>query len=238
MNLIDKATKGLEAASSRFWFDPLCIEQGTSEWLIMRLGVLSASNADKILAGTQTAGRRTYMASLIKQVVTCLTDEELPFRQLEHGKMQEPVGRDALSLSMGVDIQEVPFIYKDATMRAGASPDGVFDNVGVELKCPFDSTVFIKFACFDDVKKEYEKQCQFQNWVMGSEKVIFANYDERMQLINKLHYIEFERDEKMMKKFDDAVPQFIHDMDKALDKFGVNFGDHWEFLKSKEESKL
>ena len=224
--MYDKAMKKLnsKAVKSRFAFNPAEVDQGSTEWLIMKLGVLSASNADKVMAGTKTQGRQTYMASLIKEVAACEPSELAPFKQLEHGKLWEPVARDALAFSLMEDIKEVPFVYSD-DMRSGCSPDGLFgSNSGAEIKCPYDSTHFIKLACFSEAKKAYEKQCQFSMWVTGAEQWVFANYDDRMTLMPKLHHVVFERDDKVMKTLDDCVPQFISDMDKALADIGINFG--------------
>lgn len=233
--IYDRAIEQLksEAVSSRFAFNPCDVEQGTSEWLIMKLGVLSASNADKIMAGVKTQSRQTYMASLIKEVATCHVSDELPFKQLEHGKLHEPSAREALSLAKMENIKEVPFFYSD-DMRCGCSPDGLYgENNGAEIKCPYDSTHFIKLACFDEAKKAYEKQCQFSMWVSGAELWTFANYDPRMTLTKQLCHIDFERDEKVMKTLDDCVPQFIRDMDKALESIGIEFGQHWDLIKER-----
>lgn len=229
--IYDRAMESLKSASEVLGFDATEVEQNSPEWLYMRLGVLTASNADKIIAGTKTASRRSYIASLIKEVMTCEIAEQLPFKQLEHGNLYEPIARESLSLALMEDVKEIPFIYKDDSMRVGMSPDGVAGSKTVELKCPYDSAVFIKFMCFDDIKKEYHKQQQFQMWVAGAEGGYFGNYDPRMKLCKELHFAEVERDEAMMKTFDDAVPQFICDMDSVLESLGVKFGDHWKYIR-------
>lgn len=232
MNLYDKHIKILKGLESFFGFNPADIEQGSSEWLIMRLGCLSASNADKIVAGVTTAGRQTYMASLINQVCTCEVGDELPFKQLEHGKQYEPVARDALSVAMGfVEIKELPFMYKDDSMRAGISPDGLSDSTVYEIKAPYNGENYFKFRCFADNKKSWRWQSQFQIWSAGAERHIFAQYEPRSVLCEPLHWIETEINEQDQKTLDDAVPQFIADMDKALLSMGVTFGQHWQHLK-------
>ena len=229
--IYDKAMESLKKASDVLGFDATAVEQNSIEWLYMRLGVLTASNADKIVAGTKTAGRRSYMATLIKEVVTCEVAEQLPFKQTEHGNIYEPIARDSLALAVMDNVKELPFIYKDQSMRVGMSPDGVIDNKVVELKCPYDSSVFVKFMCFDEIKKEYHKQQQFQIWVAGADGGYFGNYDPRMKLCKGLHFVEVDKDDDMIKRFDDAVPQFISDMDKALESVGVQFGDHWKYIR-------
>lgn len=232
MSLYDKHIKILQGLDPVFGFNPAEVEQGSADWLVMRLGVLSASNADKIVAGVTTQGRASYMASLINQICTCKVDEELPFKQLEHGKQYEPVARDALSVAMGfVEIKELPFMYKDSSMRVGVSPDGLSENTICEIKSPYNGENFFKFRCFDDNKKSWRWQSQFQIWSAGAESHIFAQYEPRAILCEPLHWIETEVNEQDQKTLSDAVPQFIADMDKALASIGVTFGQHWSYLK-------
>lgn len=229
--IYERVIEQLNSIRGVFHFDPTKVEQGSEEWHYMRMGVLSASRADAILAVVKTAKRRTYMADLINAVASCAVVTGGKFKQMEWGHEHEDNARDSLAVEIGEDILELPFIYKDSSMRVGCSPDGVFGNRMAEIKCPFDGSNFIKLSCFDDVKKEYSKQMQMQMWVSGADSNIFCNYDPRMQLSKKIHWIEYERDESLMKTFDDAVPQFISDMDDALQKLCIEFGDHWKFIK-------
>lgn len=238
MSIYQDSMDRLSTLISVFGFDPMKIEQGSIEWHIMKLGVLSASNADKIVAKRDSMGRKTYMANLISQICTCKLPDELPFKQLEHGKMYEPEAREALSVAMGfIDIQELPFIYADDNLRYGNSPDGVHENTVFEIKAPYNGENFFKFACFDDNKKTWRWQSQFQIFSASAERHIFAQYEPRSVLANSLHYIETDINESDQKTLADAIPQFISDMDKALNSIGVTFGQHWEYLKNKQEAK-
>ena len=62
----------------------------------------------------------------------------------------------------------------------------------------------------------------------------FGSYDPRMK-VNPLKFVTIGRDEKMMASFNDAVPQFIYEMDQVLTNVGIRFGDHWTALKSERE---
>jgi len=177
MSLYDKHIKILSGLTDVFGFNPAEVEQGSNEWHAVRAGVLTASNADKILMKKGTQGRQTYMSSLIAQICTCKAPEEMPFKALEHGKLYESVARDALSVSLGfVDIKEIAFMFKDESLRVGVSPDGLFDNTIIELKCPLNAENYFNFAAFDTSKSAWEKQCQFQMWATGAERHIFAQY--------------------------------------------------------------
>lgn len=231
MSIYDLHMQRLAKLTGVFGFNPAEIQQGSPEWLMLKLGVLSASNADKIVAKRDSVGRATYMASLISQICSCVIPDEMNFKAMEHGKLYEPAARDALGAALGfVEVKELPFMFMDESMRVGVSPDGVFDNTIVEIKCPFNGENFIKFAAFDDNKKEWRWQAQFQLFAGKADRHIFCQYDPRMVLCNNLHYIETDLVDADQKTLSDAVPQFILDLDNALDKFGVKFGDHWRHM--------
>lgn len=233
MSLYNKHIQRLASLQPVFGFNPAEVEQGTKDWLSMKIGVLSASKADCIVAGTSTGKRSTYMASLINQICSCSAPDEDSFRQLEHGKKYEDAARDALAVALGfVDIKQLPFMFYDEKMRVGVSPDGVFGNTIVELKCPHNGENFIKFECFAENKKEWKWQSQFQIFAGKAEKHIFAQYDPRMILCKNLSYSATEISDADQKTLADAIPQFISDMDKALDSLGVKWGDHFEYLRS------
>lgn len=179
--------------------------------------------------------RQTYMAELVAQVATGLIPEEMSFKQCEWGKDWEDVARAHLELALNVDVDVPAFIYKDDEMRFGISPDGLIKGlykgkkVGVELKCPFTTRVYIEFLTCEKIKQMYIEQCQFSIWVTGYDAWVFANYDPRMKVKSKrLHHVLVERDQKYMDKYDNASIQFIKDMDKMLLKSGVEFKSQWD----------
>ncbi len=232
MSLYNRAIAQLKSLEPVFGFDPTVIQQKSADWHVLKLGVLSASNADKIVAKRDSEGRQSYMASLISQICSCTLPDELPFKQLEHGNLYEPAARDALSAALGfVEINELPFMYMDDSMRVGVSPDGVFGNSIVEIKAPFNGENYIKFAAFGGNKKSWKWQAQFQLFATQADEHIFCQYDPRMVLCNNLHYSVTEKSEADQATLRDAVPQFIEDMDAALNSLGVTFGDHWKYLK-------
>ena len=233
MSLYNTHIERLTKLQSVFGFDASQVQQGSADWKIMRYGVLTASKADKIVAGKETDGRATYMSELISQIISCESGDESSFKQTDWGKLYEPAARDALSAKLGfVDIKEIALMYHDDKMRVGISPDGVFDNTVCEIKAPYDGTFHVKHMAFKSVKSEWQWQRQMQIFATGCERHIFCTYDPRVVLSNNLHVTETFADEKKQATLRDAIPSFIHDLDKALESIGVTFGDHWKHIKS------
>lgn len=172
--------------------------------------------------------RQSYMAELVGQIATNFLPEEFSFKQTEWGKEYEHEARSYFEFETGLKVNEVAFIYRDKEKRFGVSPDGLIDGkkIGLELKCPFTTKVFVELACCEKIKQEYIEQCQYSMWVTGYDAWYFANYDPRIKG-KKLHHVLIERDQKYMDKYDRAEEEFIRDMDKMLNKMNVKFGDQW-----------
>lgn len=172
--------------------------------------------------------RQGYMAELVAQIATGLIPEQMSFKQCEWGHEHEDQARAFFELEHGVDVDVPAFIYRDKNKRFGISPDGLIKGkkIGLELKCPFTSKVFVEFATCDKIKKEYIEQCQYSMWVTGYNAWYFANYDPRMKN-KKLHWVLIKRDQKFMDKYDEAEKAFISDMDKMLNKLDLDFGEQW-----------
>lgn len=172
--------------------------------------------------------RQGYMAELVAQIATGLIPEQMSFKQCEWGHEHEDQARAFFELEHGVDVDVPAFIYRDKEKRFGISPDGLIvgKKIGLELKCPFTSKVFVEFATCDKIKKEYIEQCQYSMWVTGYEAWYFANYDPRITT-KKLHWVLIERDQAFMDKYDEAEKNFIRDMDSMLGKLDLTFGQQW-----------
>lgn len=221
----------LSSFQSKYGIDLRNAPQGSAEWLVGKLGVPSASNASKLLAKPGSDTRSTYMAELVAQVATGVV-EELNAKALDWGKQHEDAARSSYEFATGEIVEEVPFVFKDDTFRVGCSPDGILSvPKGLELKCPYNSVHYVKFVVEEKIKPEWQAQNQFTMWVTGAEEWDFGQFDPRMK-VKSLHYVTIERDEKVQKTLDDAVPQFLHEMDQMLAKLGIKFGDQWLRVKA------
>lgn len=205
-------------------------EQGSQEWLKLRLGVITASRAHDILPskrdGKFKASRQSYMNELVAEVCTG-RGEELNAKALSWGKENEVAARAAYQFESSERIEDGGFIY-GLDRRVGCSPDGIVTgkNKGLELKCPFSPETHINFLTEDKIKDEYITQCQWSMWVAGFDVWAFASFDPRM----KKHMIKIqviERDPKMMALFEEIVPGFIEDMNKILARLEIEYGNQW-----------
>lgn len=202
------------------------VEQGSNEWREMRVGMITASNFYYLMPHKKTGkpkdSRITYMNKLIAEVCTGLP-EEINAKALEWGRVNETASRAAYEFESGETITSGGIVLHPSR-RASASPDGLVKGKkkGLELKNPFSSETHIEFLLDDSIKDEYLAQCQGSLWICQYDQWAFASFDSRM----KSHMLKIEiqeRDEKLMKYFDEEIPAFIHDMDQALAKLGMSF---------------
>lgn len=227
MKTLESINKSLEEFGNKFGLPVLGAQQGSAAWFQMKLGVISASNASKVVAKKDSETRLTYMADLAAQVCTGIM-EEINSKHMEWGNAHEDAARSNYEFTTGYETTQVPFVFKDESFRVGCSPDSLImsELKGNEIKCPFNTANFIKFLTEDKLKSEYVWQNQFQMWVTDAKTWDAVQYDPRMKT-KPMHIVTIERDEKAMATFADAVPQFIADLDKMLDRAGMTFGDHW-----------
>lgn len=222
-----------EIILERTGIDVRNVEQGGEDWMLLRLGVITASEVSNVIAkprsGTAwTDMKKAYFHTLLAEVCTGVSPE-VNAKALAWGKQHEMDARTLFEFTSGVQVTEAPIIYKDESLRTACSPDGLCSNdFGLELKCPFTSRDFVKFRLggFDAIKSAYMAQVQYSMWVTGKDAWFFANYDPRMKR-EGIHHVVVERDEKFMAEFDTHVPDFIEKMDLALAEIGFTFGDQW-----------
>lgn len=238
MKPVKEFLQDLSRLEKVFGFNPTEILQRSDEWKLIKLGVISASMIDKLLMKKTTKGYQGYISELVAQIATGMIGEEINAKPLQWGKDHEAEARSAYEFETGHKVEELPFIFKDENLRAGASLDGLIEseNKVVEIKCPYSTKTHIDFIAFGLVKEEYENQMQFQMWVSGASSADFVSYDPRMKKW-MLHITTFKRDEEMMKKFDVIIPEAIKEIDEALKKLGLPFGSQWTGKQMKQAAQ-
>lgn len=227
MKSLDQITAIHAKFSEKFGFDAGFAQQGSAEWFRSKLGVISASNASKVVAKKDSETRATYMAELIAQVCTGQA-EEINSKYLDWGSQHEDAARSCYEFMTGLQVKQLPFVFKDETFRIGCSPDGlVTEQKGAEIKCPYNPTNFVRFVVDDKIKPEYQWQYNFTLWVMDAEEWDFVQYHPLMKK-NPIKILTVTRDAEKIKALDDLIPAFISDMDDQLKKLGFTFGDQWK----------
>ena len=193
------------------------IEQGTPEWLALRLGIATASELDCLLvSGKHPTGfgvaAFTYMDQLIGERIT-EEAAELPFQTKAtiRGHEQEGVALNLYEAREEVKVQKVGIILNRGI---GYSPDGLVGTDGlieIKTKLPkFQVGVILS----GEVPKEHVAQCQGGLWASDREWIDFISYWPGMPLFVKRAY----RDESLIRKIAERVSSFYEIMDERMNK--------------------
>ena len=185
-------------------------EQGSEEWLKARLGIPTATGFENIVTATgkKSSAQIKYMAELIEESILGGGDT---FKSgfMERGNQLEPQARAAYEFLTGNDVIQVGGVYLNENRDVMVSPDGLIPSLkkGLEIKCPKMST-HIRYLLEGGVPAEYVIQVQANLWVTGYETWDFVSYCREYRK-QTLYLFTAERDEKLMKAFDEHIPQFV-----------------------------
>ena len=196
-------------------------EQGSPEWLALRLGKVTASRIKDVLAnGRGNAPSKMAESYMMELVAERLTGESKPFFEndaMRWGTETEGEARAVYSIKNSrFDVEEVAFIELDDDI--GISPDGLVGDDGlIEIKCP-NTTTQLKRALSDNYSKDYKAQIQMQLWVSERAWCDFVSFDPRLS--GKAGYLEQRvyRDNSYISDMQDKTFEFVGKMKELINK--------------------
>lgn len=182
-------------------------QQGSAMWFEARIGIVTASMADKVITpktGKLSAQARPYAFKLLAERLLRRPTQSMDGQiWMERGKELEPAAIKQLEFEADIATKEVGFIVTDDGL-VGASPDRLVIGkpIGVEAKVPAAWTHLAYLLEGHDEK--YTPQVQCQCFVAELEEVIFYSWSDRMPSATIRTY----RDEEYIRKLVDALDQF------------------------------
>lgn len=194
------------------------VEQGTEEWHMLRLGIPTASNFQKLMVGNDTkAGRATYLLKLAGERMTGVPATSFVSEYMEAGKTIEPEIRRQYAFLRDCEPMQVGFVRNG---KAGASPDSLIGEVGMMeakkaephilipmlMKMKADPTYF---------PPEHRAQCQGNLMVAECEwidLIVFAHPKIRPLIVRAY------RDEPYIAQLRDAVDVFDLELRRLVEK--------------------
>ena len=155
-------------------------KQGSLEWLQLRLGKVTASEADQLVTPlwkvkTGEAPRTLLYRKLAEKATGSPCEDAFESYAMAEGKLLEPEAIAYLELMEGVKVDRVGFVETDDG-RAGCSPDGLIgDTGGLELKCPRPQK-HIQYLMDGVLPPEYAAQVQYSIFVCERPRWTFLSY--------------------------------------------------------------
>lgn len=214
-------------------------EQGSEEWLNIRLGLPSASRFKDIMTTSRSktdpfsATSRSYMLELIAEI---LTGEQKSIKgpALDWGTNNEPKACSFYEAVSGNDVEAKGICLTD-DKQLGASPDGfIGDDGGLEIKCPYNSANHIATVVSGDMPKEHMAQVQGNMLVNNRLWWDFVSYDPRIDGKGRIFITRIQRDEEYIAKLQEKLTAFLVEMKRILKE---SFGIEWNGVTVEEESK-
>ena len=203
--------------------DAINLEQGTDEWKIARLGYVSASNLDAVMArgkSGEAITRKKYKVRLAAERLTGEITESYSNSAMEWGVVNEEKAAMAYEVSKDTLLDRTGFWKHPTIPWLGCSPDRLVGSDGlVEIKCP-DSSTHVDYWLAKQIPTEYVKQVQGQIWVMDREWCDFVSYDPRMPEKNRLLVVRAYRDETLIKQMQEEVEKFLNEVEGLIIKLG------------------
>lgn len=190
------------------------VQQGSQEWLALRAGIPTASEFDSILtrSGKKSESRERYMLTLLAERLMGRPIEEHVSMWMRRGSETESRAVSYYEFQRDMATTPVGFVTDDGETR-GASPDRFVGEVGLlEIKCPSE---WIHMGYLLRSGKAYDKyQVQVQGQLLVVEgrhwTDVLAFHPELPEAL-----IRIERDEKFIRLLDEAVSEFVHELELA-----------------------
>lgn len=192
------------------------IEQGSEEWLKMRLGWITASRFKDVMAngrsGAPSKTRKSYMMQLAAEALSGEVLESYSNEYMEWGTKTEPQARAMYEFDSGNDVDEVSFIRLGGDRKVGISPDGLIgERGGLEIKCP-KTTTQIETYLDGRMPAHHKPQVQGSLWVTGRDWWDFVSFDPRIEGKASYFCVRVERDEKYISELEEKCFEFEREL--------------------------
>jgi len=196
--------------------------QGTEEWFAQRIGKVTASRINDVMAtlksGGEAATRKNYRAQLIAERLTGTKADSFTNAAMQWGTDNEPIARAMYEIKTGSDVEQVGFVDHPSIAMTGASPDGRVGNNGMlEIKCPNTAT-HIEYLLAGVAPTEYHNQMLWQMECDGRDWCDFVSFDPRMPEAMQLFIVRFNKDEDKLSIIRAEVCKFLGEVDNVISR--------------------
>lgn len=194
--------------------------QGSQEWLASRIGMVTASRINDVMATIKTgeaAARRDYRAQIVAEILTGKPQDDIFVNTaMQWGTDTEPFARAAYEAIRGVMVDQCGLVIHPTIERGAASPDGLVGTDGLcEIKCPKTAT-HIEYLLAGKAPAKYQPQMLWQMACTEREWCDFISFDPRLPQDLQLLIARFERDDKRIKEMETAVIAFLAEVESTI----------------------
>jgi len=192
------------------------IEQGTEEWLSVRLGIVTASEMNNIItpkgAPTKNEKMRSYACQIAAEREFAFIEDHYESYDMMRGTAEEGNARDVYNETYD-EVKQCGFITREIDgITVGASPDGLVGDDGcIEIKSR-KAKFQVQTILSGEVPAEYMNQIQAVLLISGREWCDFIQYSNGLPLFVKRVTVDHERQDKIKTaiiEFEKVVVEYI-----------------------------
>jgi hypothetical protein len=197
------------------------VDQGTDEWLGLRLGIPTASNFSMIVRGSESVTRDEYMMKLAGEILTGAPAEgKLITAAMQRGNDMEAEAREHYArTNFGGEVERIGFMRRKmpSGRYVGASPDGLLAKRtgGLEIKTMAPHLMIKRLVNGAGMPPEHRWQVHGTMMVGELDHVVLTLFYRGMPFAPKF---TIKRDEAMVKEISDAVEVFDHELHQLVKK--------------------
>jgi len=193
-------------------------EQYSEQWWQARLGIPTASCFKDIITsqGKKASAFDRYANTLVAERLMGHPPESFESEWMKRGTELEPQAREFYQFARDVDVEEVGLCLLDSG-RAGASPDGLTPDGGLEIKCPAPHT-HVEYLTKGKLPAAYVPQVQGQMWICERDRWDFLSFHPEMPPL----LITVDRDEKFISTLSTLIDEMHDRIEQAVESIQRN----------------
>jgi hypothetical protein len=194
------------------------LEQGSLEWLKLRLGKVTGTRLKKLMSKDNLG----LIDELIAEMVSEQVEDIIPTASMQRGTDLEPIARKAYEDFTGHKVDCFGFLQSDKYEWFGLSPDGLINEngvyrKGVEIKCP-DTDTHVRYIRQDSLPAEYKHQV-YSYFIVNEDHIEhdFVSFDNRFS-IKPIHIVNVRRED---------IKEELNEIEKEMVKFWTKFQKYY-----------
>jgi putative phage-type endonuclease len=217
------------------------VKQGSSEWLKVREGRITASNMGAVIdrlkrnsgdkkAGDYSAEHDRYVLQLVAERLTGRAEENYVSPAMDWGTEWEGDARSAYEVAFDILVDQVGFAIHPTMDFSGASPDALVGPTGcLEIKCP-KTVTHLAWKLAGVAPEEHIPQMMWEMECCERLWCDFVSYDPRLPPNMQVFCVRLDYNRELAKSYRSDVLATNAEVEAMMERLG---GTPTEWLKSK-----
>jgi hypothetical protein len=201
------------------------IEQGSLEWMSLRIGKIGGSRLTDILtegrSGGESLTRRKYKNELLRERLTGRKLETFKTNAMQRGIDLEPMARAWYEVKYNTFVDQVAIVLHPTIKDGQCSPDGIVTatNSLIEIKVPNPENHLDNILTDGKQLEQYYDQCMWQLACMPEKEFCeIVSFDPEMPDHLQGFVKRIYRDDEYIKQMEDKVTLFLAEIETTLTK--------------------